>query len=97
MACWHGSPFHRLNKATCVGLNWFGSHRLMCLNAWPIWCVLVGGSVSLGFEVIYAQGIPSVGHSLSAAFRTRCKKSQLLLQYQACLHTAMLPTVMIMD
>ena len=56
------------------GLNRYGPHRLMCLNAWPIGsgtnrrCGLVGESVLLcvgaGFEVSYAQAIPSVAHSL---------------------------------
>jgi hypothetical protein len=49
----------------CGGLNRNGSHRFMCLNAWPtgngtkeVWpCWRNEGA---GFEVSYAQATPSV-------------------------------------
>ena len=62
----------------CDGLNRNGPYRLVCLNAWPIKnstirrCNLVGVSLAfleevchcgVGFEVSYAQAMPSVGHS----------------------------------
>ena len=60
------------------GVNRNGHHGLPCLNAWPIGsgtirrCGLVGQSVALleegchcgaGFEVSYAQAMPSVANS----------------------------------
>ena len=63
----------------CGDLNSTGSHRLICLNAWPIGsgtirrCGFIGGvwpswrlgiMVEGGFEVSYAQAKPSVAHTL---------------------------------
>jgi hypothetical protein len=55
-------------------------------------CVSVGWLL----EVSYAQAPPRAEEDLlQAAFRSRCRT--LLFQHHACLDTAMLPTMMIMD
>jgi hypothetical protein len=52
-------------------------------------------SVGVGFEVSYAQAIPSVAHSL---FLVPVDQDlELFLQHHVYLDAAMLPTLMIMD
>ena len=48
----------------CGGLNRYGPHRLICLNAWPIGsgavrrCDLVGKAMALMMEVCHCGGRP---------------------------------------
>ena len=51
--------------------------------------------MGVGDDVIYAQALPTVGHSLLQPV-IKMKNSQLL-QHCACLDAAMLPAMMIMD
>lgn len=62
----------------CGGLNRFGPHRLMCLNAWPTGsgtirrCVLVGVGVSLALKFQMLQLGP-VSFILPAACQSGCR------------------------
>ena len=92
-----GDVFIKTWDWKCGALNRFGAHRLVfeCLayrkctikRSGLFRCGLVGESVTVGvgFEVSYAQSLPSVNSSLFlAALRTRCRTLSSSTTMSAC-------------
>jgi hypothetical protein len=65
--------WHKTLGSKCGGSNRNAPHRFMCLKAWPQRVALLAGMALLKevcqlcrrcFEVVYAQAMPTVAHSL---------------------------------
>ena len=94
------------------GLNRYGLYRLACLNAWPIGsgtirrCGLIGQvwdcwrkcvTMGAGFQVSYAQAMPSVAYSLLLPVDQSTQTPQLFLQHHVCLYAIVFSVTMIID
>ena len=89
----------------CGGLNMLGPHWMVLLGGMALLEEVCHCGVGFGGLLLYSDSIHCQRELSLAAWKTlssdchriRMQISQLLLQHSVCLHTAMLPAIMIMD